>query len=135
MMHKPRTFLWLVLTLPVLFVVATAVWAAEDDKPSGTVSIESTSITVGVWVNWGDGILTLNDGRSYCFSLQGLQVGSLGASKVSAEGFHALGRLLITTVVHGAYGVTAGGASLSITLSGTSSRNTWCPPRFSALAI
>jgi hypothetical protein len=67
------------------FVVA-AVWAAEDNKPSGTVSIESASVAVGVGVSWGDGILTLNNSRSYRFSLNGLEVGSLGASKIRAEG-------------------------------------------------
>ena len=86
MIHKPRTFLWLVLTLPVLRIVTTAIWAGEDDKPSGTVSIESTSIAVGVGVHSGDGMLTLNDDQRHRFSMQGLQVGSVGVSKVSAEG-------------------------------------------------
>jgi hypothetical protein len=85
MIHKSRTFLCLALTLTA-FVVATATSGAEDNKPSGTVSIESTSVAVGVGVNWGDGVLTLNNGRSYRFSLNGLEVGSLGASKIRAEG-------------------------------------------------
>jgi hypothetical protein len=85
-MRKPRTFRWLVLTLPCLFALAAAVWAVEEEKPSATVSIASTSVAAGVGVNWGEGTLTLNDGRRYRFSLQGLQVGSVGYSKVSAEG-------------------------------------------------
>jgi hypothetical protein len=85
-MYKPRTCLWIVLTLSVLFAGATGVWAVEDDKPAGTVSIQSTSIAAGVGVNWGDGTLTLNDGRRFPFSLQGLQIGSVGYSQVNAQG-------------------------------------------------
>lgn len=86
MIRKSRILLSLALTLTVFLVVFAAISAAQDKKPSGSVSIESTSVAVGVGVNWGDGILTLNDGRSYRFSLNGLEVGSLGASKIRAEG-------------------------------------------------
>jgi hypothetical protein len=85
-MYKSRTFLWLALTLAVFSVVVTAISAAEDQKPSGTMAIESTSVAMGVGVNWGEGLLTLNDGRHYRFSVKGLEVGSLGASKIDAEG-------------------------------------------------
>jgi hypothetical protein len=84
MIHKSRTGLWLALILTVF--VVTAISATEDEKPSGTVSIESTAVAVGVGVNWGDGILILNDGRRYRFSLKGLEVGSLGAAKIHADG-------------------------------------------------
>jgi phage-related protein len=36
--------------------------------------------------NGGDGTLTLNNGRQYNFALKGLDVASVGISKVNAEG-------------------------------------------------
>ena len=63
--------------------------AAADDKPSGTVTIESKSVALGVGVSWGDGKLRYN-GKTYSFSIKGLSILDLGVSKVSARGkvFH-----------------------------------------------
>ena len=63
--------------------------AAADDKPSGTVTIESKSVALGVGVSWGDGKLRYK-GKTYSFSVKGLSVVDLGVSKVSAKGkvFH-----------------------------------------------
>ena len=63
--------------------------ATADDKPSGTVTIESKSVAVGVGVSWGDGKLRYK-GKTYAFSVKGLSVVDLGVSKVSAKGkvFH-----------------------------------------------
>jgi hypothetical protein len=60
--------------------------AADEQTPSGTMSLETTSIAAGAGVHWGNGTLTLNDGRQYNFALRGLDVGSVGISKVNAEG-------------------------------------------------
>jgi len=59
--------------------------AAADDKPSGTVTIESKSVALGVGVSWGDGKLRYK-GKTYSFSVKGLSVVDLGVSKVSAKG-------------------------------------------------
>jgi hypothetical protein len=63
--------------------------AAADDKPSGTVTIESKSVALGIGVSWGDGKLRYK-GKTYSFSVKGLSVVDLGVSKVSAKGkvFH-----------------------------------------------
>ena len=63
--------------------------AAADDKPSGTVTIESKSVALGVGVSWGDGKLRYK-GKTYSFSVKGLSIVDLGVSKVSAKGkvFH-----------------------------------------------
>ena len=58
---------------------------AAQDPPSGTVSIESKSIAVGVGVSWGDGKL-IYEGKEYPFSINGLSVVDLGISKVTATG-------------------------------------------------
>ena len=63
--------------------------AAADDKPSGTVTIESKSVALGIGVSWGDGKLRYK-GKTYSFSVKGLSIVDLGVSKVSARGkvFH-----------------------------------------------
>ncbi|MBW1842069.1 MAG: DUF1134 domain-containing protein [Deltaproteobacteria bacterium] len=72
----------IVLFTCVLFV-ATAV--AKDVEPSATVSIESTSVAIGIGVQWGDGVLTFQ-GKQYKFKIDGLSVIDLGVSKISAAG-------------------------------------------------
>lgn len=63
--------------------------AAADDQPSGSVTIESKSVALGVGVSWGDGKLHYKD-KTYSFTVRGLSVVDLGVSKVSARGevFH-----------------------------------------------
>jgi hypothetical protein len=60
--------------------------AAQDEKPSGTISIQRQTIALGVGINWGEGLLTLRNGDTYQFSLQGREVGGVGMSEVRAEG-------------------------------------------------
>jgi hypothetical protein len=59
--------------------------AAQDDKPSGTVEMESTSVALGIGVSWGDETLTYG-GNQHKFTLSGLSVIDLGISKVTATG-------------------------------------------------
>lgn len=83
MRHKsPKAFIVALLTA-LMFHVATP---AQAEDPSGTVTLESTSIALGVGVQWGSGILTLNDGSTHEFKVEGLSVLDLGASKVKATG-------------------------------------------------
>jgi hypothetical protein len=77
-----------------ILVVAAALvcfggMAAADDKPSGTVTIESKSVALGVGVSWGDGKLRYK-GKTHTFTVKGLSVVDVGVSKVSARGkvFH-----------------------------------------------
>ena len=71
------------LVVGVLGLIATAV--AKVPRPSGTLSIATTSIALGIGVNWGTGILTTH-GQRYPFDVQGLEVGGVGVSKVQAVG-------------------------------------------------
>jgi len=80
-----RAWIWVVAAALVCFGGV----AAADDKPSGTVTIESTSVALGIGVSWGDGKLQYK-GKTYAFSVKGLSVVDVGISKVSARGkvFH-----------------------------------------------
>jgi len=80
-----RAWIWvLAVALVCVGGVATA-----DDKPSGTVTIESKSVALGIGVSWGDGKLRYK-GKTHTFSVKGLSVVDVGVSKVSAKGkvFH-----------------------------------------------
>ena len=69
----------------LLLVAASSVISADSPKPAGKVSIESTSISAGIGVSWGDGTLNLK-GKDYKFSIQGLTLVDFGFSKASAVG-------------------------------------------------
>ncbi len=58
---------------------------AADPPPSGTVTMSSKAIAIGVGVTWGDGVLTVA-GKTYPFSIEGLSVADLGASSISTSG-------------------------------------------------
>ena len=53
--------------------------------PPPYVSIESTSVGAGIGVSWGDGTISF-EGRSHPFSLKGVGLGEIGASRASATG-------------------------------------------------
>jgi hypothetical protein len=76
-----RAWIWVVAAALVCFGGV----AAADDKPSGTVTIESKSVALGVGVSWGDGKLSYQ-GKTHTFSVKGLSVADVGVSKVSARG-------------------------------------------------
>ena len=76
-----RVWIWVAAAALVCF----GGMAAADDKPSGTVTIESKSVALGVGVSWGDGKLNYG-GKTHNFSVKGLSVVDVGVSKVSARG-------------------------------------------------
>ena len=80
-MLKVGAIRWATLVL----ALSVAVTVGAQDKPSGTVRIESKSIAVGIGVSWGDGKLTYQ-GKDYEFSVNGLSVVDVGISKVTATG-------------------------------------------------
>ena len=69
-----------------LYVESYAVNVVPAPEVSGTVTLESTSVALGVGVNWGHGTLTMYDGTTHKFKVNGLSVIDLGISKVSAKG-------------------------------------------------
>jgi hypothetical protein len=83
MMRLSRLCMSILLWVLVLGSVTPA--TAKAPPPSGTLTISTTSIAVGIGVNWGIGILTTH-GKRYPFALQGLEIGGVGVSKVQATG-------------------------------------------------
>jgi hypothetical protein len=59
--------------------------AKEKAKPDGTIKLSAGSVAVGIGVSWGSGTLSYQ-GKSYPISVSGLDVGSVGASKITASG-------------------------------------------------
>src|SRR6202162_6383169 len=76
-----RAWIWIMAAA----LVCVGGMAAADDTPSGTVTIESKSVALGIGVSWGDGKLNY-ESKTYDFSVKGLSVIDLGVSKVSARG-------------------------------------------------
>ena len=73
----------LIVLLTCILFAATAV--AKDVKPSATVSIKSTSVAIGIGVQWGDGVLSFKD-KEYKFKVEGLSVIDVGVTKIEATG-------------------------------------------------
>jgi hypothetical protein len=63
-----------------------AAYAKETKpKPDATMTLESKSVAAGVGFSWGDGKLRYK-GHTYKVAVDGLTVGSVGASSVHARG-------------------------------------------------
>jgi len=72
-----------VTMVAVLALVSVA--RAADEKPDATVQLKAGSVAAGVGVSWGSGTLTYK-GKSHPISVNGLSVGDVGATKISASG-------------------------------------------------
>ncbi len=94
--------------------------ALAQDAGDPTVTIESTSIALGIGVTWGDGVLTY-EGQSYKFSVNGLSVVDLGVTSVSAAG--TVHHLLRLEDFAGNYVAAQAGAAVGGGVSGTAMRN------------
>jgi len=81
-MLKSLASKWLV-ALSCVAVVGIAI--AAEPPPSGTVTISSKAVALGVGVSWGDGTLKMG-GKDYKFSVDGLSVADLGISSVTTSG-------------------------------------------------
>jgi hypothetical protein len=58
---------------------------AQDETPSGRISIETTSVAAGIGLSWGHGRLKFH-GREYRFSVDGVSLVDFGMSKSTAIG-------------------------------------------------
>ena len=83
MMHPNRTLLG--LTVALILLLAVAPGQAQKQPSVAQVSIELTGVAVGVGLSWGSGVLRFA-GKNYSFKVDGLSVGDVGFSKVSAVG-------------------------------------------------
>jgi hypothetical protein len=81
MIRKRRMMIGLGL-LGVFVMIVNAIAA----QPAGTITLHATSVAVGVGAQWGNGTLTLPNGKQYPFTVQGLEVGGIGVAELRAEG-------------------------------------------------
>ncbi len=70
----------------VVYIESYAIKVVPAAKILGTVSIESTSIAIGIGYEWGQGELTMYDGSTYTFDIQGISMLDVGISLLEAEG-------------------------------------------------
>ena len=66
-------------------VIVLAGTVLAQDKPVATLKFSGGSVSVGIGYSWGSGVLTYQ-GKDYPFSVEGLSVGVVGGSSVSAAG-------------------------------------------------
>lgn len=99
----------------VSYVESLAVVVIPAPKVSGTVEIESQSVALGIGVEWGHGTLTMYDGTTHPFKIDGLSVVDLGISKVNARGevYH----LVVPEDLEGSY--VAGEAGIALGSGGS----------------
>jgi hypothetical protein len=78
----------LVLAVAAFCLVAVVSVGAQQDQPVypvGSITFETTSIAAGIGVTWGGGTFTFQ-GKQYPIQIQGLGVGTVGISSLSAVG-------------------------------------------------
>ena len=105
-----------------VYVESYAINLVPAPEVSGTVTLESTSVAIGVGVTWGHGVLTMYDGTIHKFKVNGLSVIDLGISKISATGevFNLVqAKDMNGTFITGEAGITViGGGSASAMKNG-----------------
>jgi len=101
-------------------VFATTAMSGESAAPSGTVSIQSRSIAVGVGVSWGDGRLNFK-GKNYPFTVNGLSLVDFGISRANANG--EVYNLTDVAKFAGTYVAAEAGLTLAGGMSGMILRN------------
>lgn len=92
----------------------------KKDKPSATMTLEAKSVAAGVGFSWGGGKLHF-DGKTHDIEIDGLTVGQVGASSISAKGdvYH----LKKLSDFDGTYTAIAGGATVGGGGGGLAMRN------------
>ena len=78
---RPLRMIALAFALMAVFAVA----ALAQEKPDATLTFSGGSVSVGIGYSWGSGVLTYQ-GKDYPFSVDGLSVGVVGGSSVTATG-------------------------------------------------
>ncbi len=84
-MRRHQIFLNLALAVILLFTVSAVVAQPTEPYPVGEVTIEAKQVAAGVGWTWGGGTLKFK-GKTYNFSIKGLNVAAVGISKISAKG-------------------------------------------------
>lgn len=74
------------LALAAFFLLAVTPGVAQGPYYAvGSVSVDMTSVAAGVGASWGSGVLKFR-GQSHLFKIDGLSVGNVGISTITAVG-------------------------------------------------
>ncbi len=84
-MRKSTIFLSLAMAVILLFTVSAVLAQPQEPYPVGEVTIEAKQVAAGVGWTWGQGTLKFK-GKTYSFTVKGLNVAAVGISKLSATG-------------------------------------------------
>jgi hypothetical protein len=114
--------------LAAVVVVATAsllsvgqtVAAAQDKAPDATFRYSGGAVGLGVGGSWGHGTLRFQ-GKDYPFRMRGLDVGNIGASKITASG--DVYNLTNIADFSGTYAAASAGAAVAGGAAGTAMKN------------
>ena len=117
-MRAKRILISLAVVMMLLAAVASV--QAQSQVPSGTVSIELTSVAAGVGASWGSGVLRYQ-GQTYRFKVNGLSVGDVGFSSISAVG--NVYNLYRPADLAGNYAAAGAGVAVGGGVGGVSMRN------------
>lgn len=117
-MRAKRILISLAVVMMLLAAVASV--QAQSQVPSGTVSIELTSVAAGVGASWGHGVLRYQ-GREHRFKVSGLSVGDVGFSSISAVG--NVYNLYRPADLSGNYAAAGAGVAVGGGVGGVSMRN------------
>jgi hypothetical protein len=117
-MRMKRTLV--ILAMVVMLLAAVAPGQAQPQGISGTVSIELTSIAAGVGASWGSGVLRYQ-GKTYRFKVNGLSVGDVGFSSISAVG--NVYNLYRPSDLGGNYAAVGAGLAIAGGVGGVSMKN------------
>ncbi len=74
-----------ILSLALCLMTGLAQAASRSEGPDATLQLRSGSVAAGVGVSWGHGTLTYR-GKQYPVSVNGLSLGKVGITKVTASG-------------------------------------------------
>jgi hypothetical protein len=113
----------LVLAVAAFCLVAVVRVGAQQEKPIypvGSIKFETTSIAAGIGVTWGGGTFTF-EGKQYPITIQGLGVGTVGISSVTAVG--DVFNLTKPSDVSGTYIGITGGIAIAGGVKGILARN------------
>jgi hypothetical protein len=73
------------IALATLVLPLGVAGAKGKSTADGTLRLSAGSVAAGIGVTWGSGTLTFK-GKSHPIKVEGLDVGSIGASKIDATG-------------------------------------------------
>jgi hypothetical protein len=80
-----QMLVWGVLVLALAAVALSVGPSGAQEKPDATITFSGGSVSAGIGYSWGSGTLTYQ-GKEYPFSVDGLSVGAVGATSVTASG-------------------------------------------------